>query len=192
VKSTTMLVVAAMTAAGLGCSGAEKPLAPPEATPTEVAPESSTILERPFTAEQIRDAWIEGLAIRIHRWTPEAEAYELWTVVAADQDGVDIDAVNVDGDGTALGEAHVQHSTWVQLRDHATFPADSGRRDAVTRDTPLGRLDGWLYTVQDPSSDLSTEYFFAASLPGAPVSVRVLRDGELVELFEQIERSSPG
>lgn len=191
-KTTTMLVMAAMTVAGLGCSGADNPATPPAATPAPVAPAAPAepaILERPFSAEQIRDEWTEGLQLRIHRWTPAAEAFERWTVVEVDEEGVGIESVIVSADGTPVSEPHLQRSTWVELRDHATFPADSARREPATRETPLGLLDGWLYTVQDPSSDLTNEFFFASSLPGAPIVVRVLRDGELVELFEQVERS---
>jgi hypothetical protein len=36
-----------------------------------------------------------------------------------------------------------------------------------------------------------TEFFFADDLPGAPVTVHVLKDDAVVEIFEQVERSRP-
>lgn len=186
------LVLAAVFACVIGCgSGGEAPPATVDETgPVESAP-APGILEHPFTADQIRDEWVVGLEILIRRWTPEAEAFERWTVVAADADGVDIESLPVDRDGHAIGSPTVRHSGWVELRDHATFPADSGRRERVVRPTPLGELEGWLYTVADPAGGIETEFFFAESLPGAPIWVNVLREGEVVEIFEQVERVKP-
>lgn len=62
---------------------------------------------------------------------------------------------------------------------------------AFRSETPLGELEGWLYTVSDPTTGTVTEFFFADGLPGAPVFVHVLKDGEIVEIFEQIERVRP-
>jgi hypothetical protein len=150
-----------------------------------------TILDRPFTAEQIRDEWIEGFELEVRRWTPAVEVFERWTVVRADDEGVDIRSEVVGDDGSPLRKSTVQTSSWVQLRNHATFPADRATREAVSRETPLGELHGWLYTVTEPATGLVTEFFFADGLPGAPAFVHVLRDGEVVEIFEQIERVRP-
>jgi len=176
----------------LGCGGGEsiptEEAVEPPAPEVESTPEH---LERPFTAEQIRDEWVVGLEIAIRRWSPETEAFELWRVVRADAEGVDIESVAVDSDGVATGAPSVQHSGWVELRNHATFSSDTSSRELVRRPTPLGELEGWLYTVDDPSSGTRTEFFFATSLAGAPVWVHVLRDGEVVEIFEQVERRKP-
>ena len=185
-RPTTLVIAVAIAALGLGCAGTEAPEAEPAAAVGSGEPAS---LETPFTADEIRDEWVEGLEITVRRWTPSAEAHERWTVVAAADVGVDIAAQSVDAGGTAVGEPGLRHSTWVELRDHAAFPADLAARERAVRDTAVGRLEGWLYTVDDPSSGTVNELFFAESLPGAPVEVRVLRDGEVVEIFEQVERS---
>lgn len=145
----------------------------------------------PFTADQIRDEWVEGLEIRIRRWTPAAEAFETWTVVGADDEGVEIESIVYGADGEAAGPPTVQRSTWTQLRDHAAFPAENATREAARRATPLGDHEGWLYTVIDPTTGAVNEFFFAESMPGAPLFVHVFRDSELVEIFEQIERRRP-
>jgi hypothetical protein len=53
-------------------------------------------------------------------------------------------------------------------------------------------LDGWFYTVRDNAHGTVTEYFFADSLPGAPVQLRQTLDGKLVMEMEQVRRSRPG
>lgn len=178
--------VVSMLACAAGSDEPAEPVADPAVGEAE---QTSEILERPFTAEQIRDEWLEGLRITIRKWTPEAEALELWTVVEADAEGVDIESVVLDDSGVGVGETVSHRSGWVELRDHASFPADRATRERVQRETALGKLDGWLYTVADASR--TSEFFFAESLPGAPVFVHVLLDGEVVEVFEQVERISP-
>jgi len=73
----------------------------------------------------------------------------------------------------------------------ALFPADRTRREKVTRDTPLGELEGWLYTVENADAGTVSEFFFAEKLPGAPVHMRVTRDGEVLTEMTQIERHRP-
>jgi len=192
VKRMTVVLVVVGSICALACGAGSEPElvqvtvpAPKEAGPVP------TILDRPFTAEQIRDEWVEGFQLRIRQWTPEAEAIQVWTVVRADGDAVDIKSEVLDENGSVVDEATVQTSSWVQLRDHASFPVDRATREAVVRETPLGELKGWLYTVADPGGATVSEFFFAEKMPGAPVFVHVLRDGELVEIFEQVERSRP-
>jgi len=186
--SVVLLVVVFAVACGAGSE--PDAVVAAEDTAKEVDP-LPALLDRPFTADQIRDEWNEGFELRIRRWTPTAEIFEVWTVVSADADGVDIESKAVDATGAPIGEARVQTSTWAQLRDHASFPVDRATRDSVGRETPLGELQGWLYTVSDPSGGSVTEFFFAKTLPGAPVFVHVLSDGEVVEIFEQVERARP-
>jgi len=112
-------------------------------------------------------------------------------VIASDENGADLESVAIDGEGNEIGEPRVQSSTWTELRDHASFPASLSHREAVARETPLGRLDGWLYTMEDPDAGTVSEFFFANSLPGAPVDYRVTRDGELVSRMQQITRQAP-
>ena len=190
-KSTPCIVLlAALCVVACGTGSEEVVTEATEAPPVKPEP-VITLLERPFSAEQIRDEWVEGFRLKIRRWTPAAEAFEEWTVVGADADGVDIESFVFDGEGGVVTEPSTQRSSWVQLRDHASFPADRAKREAVTRDTFLGELSGWLYVVGDPSGEVVTEFFFAEDLPGAPVTVHVNKGGELVEIFEQIERMRP-
>lgn len=188
--TVTVLVVGAMCV--LACGAGSEPQA---AVETEGVPKEAdalpVLLDRPFTAEQIRDEWTVGFELRVRRWTPAAEVFEVWTVVAADPDGVEIESRVMDEAGEALGDPSSQRSTWVELRDHASFPVDRAIREKISRETPLGELDGWLYTVGEPGGEVATEFFFAETMPGAPVFVHVLKGGDVVEIFEQLERTRP-
>jgi len=155
------------------------------------AAEQSSILPRPFTAEQIRDEWVPGLTIRFRRTTPGEVTLERWTVLAADEDGVAIEFAGIDGAGNPVGRPEVRRAGWVELRDHASFPADRATREEATRETPLGLLDGWLYTVRDDEAGTLTEFFFARKFPGAPVLMRTTRGGDPVLELTQLERVRP-
>ncbi len=191
-KATTALLLGAWTLVALGCGASPEPVSEQvaEQAPIEADP-LPALLDLPFTADQIREEWIEGFQIRVRSWSEDAETFERWTVVGADADGVEIESVEVDENGSPVGEAGVQRSSWVQLRDHASFPADRGRRERVTRATPLGEFEGWFYTVHDADGRTTNEFFFADDLPGAPVFVHLVHDGVPVEIFEQIERFRP-
>lgn len=178
----TMIVVA------VGCGGPDQP----GQTGAELPQPTPIILDPPFTSEQIRDAWVEGLELKIRRQTDGMEVLERWRVIAADADGATIESVVIDAAGTAVSEPRAQTSSWDELRDHAAFPADRVRREAVNRETALGAFDGRLYTVTDPESGTVSEYFFADAFPGAPLVMRVVKDGEVVAQFEQIERGRFG
>lgn len=147
-------------------------------------------LPRPFTAEQIRDAWVEGLTLELRRVMQEGESRERWTVVSADAEGALIEFTPVDAQGQATGESRRQRSTWNELRDHATFPAATANRTEATRETALGQYDGWLYTVTDAAQGTVTELFFARALPGAPLEMKVTRAGRTVMEMTQVSRSN--
>lgn len=185
---TKYMILLAGVICVLACSAGSDASGEPVAEPAPLEIETPEILDRPFTAEQIRDEWVDGLRITIRKWAPEAEAYELWTVVQTDAEGVDIESVVLDDGGAAAGEAVSHRSGWIELRDHASFPADRATRERVSRETALGELDGWLYTVAGPDASRTSRFFFAESLPGAPVFVHVLQSGEVVEIFEQVAR----
>ncbi len=195
VKRMILVLVCVGATFALGCGASPAPAtAESVETAVEIPKEAGpvpSLLDRPFTAEQIRDEWIEGFQLRIRQWTPETEVLEVWTVVRVDADTVDIESKAEGADHGVTSESRVETSSWVQLRDHASFPADRATREMVSRETPLGELRGWLYTVTDPKSGVVTEFFFAEELPGAPVFVHVLREGEVVEIFEQIGRHRP-
>ncbi len=182
-------------------SACDRPAPAPE--PAAAAPEpavplpapvvsSPEFLEAPFTAEEIRDEWIPGFTLEMQMSSPQGDELQRWTVVGADAEGVDIEYAALDPVGNVVGAPKVRHAGWTELRDHASFPASRATRQEVTRSTPLGELDGWLYTVRgEGDPEQVTEFFFARSLPGAPVEMTVTKGGEVVSGLAQIRRQRP-
>jgi hypothetical protein len=170
----------------LGCSSTADREPSPEPVATDTA--ANAYLPRPFTADQIRDAWSEGLTLRIRQTTPDDAQLQQWTVVATDEDGAEIEYAIVDASGNVLPEPRVERSSWLELRDHATFATETATRERVSRETSLGLHEGWLYVNEDPETGTVTEFFFADAFPGAPVWARTARDGELVVEMEQLDR----
>ena len=156
-----------------------------------VDPAEPEILERPFTAEEIRDEWVTGLILMVRRSDPEGIVIERWTVIETDDDGADIEYVTTDDSGNPTGEPSIKRSTWGELRDHAAFPATHASRDWVKRSTQIGELEGWLYRVSNPDTTAVQEFFFAEKVPGAPVQMRIFDGDSTIYEFEQFMRMRP-
>lgn len=182
-----------------GCSEPSpdaSPASPPPATgeasaSPQLDPDDPTLLARPFTAEQIRADWPVGLEIRIENITPDGGSLERWRVLEADEEGALIEYATLDPAGEVLGEPRAVRSTWTELRDHASFPAATTTRESLVRETSLGKVEGWLYTLRDDDSGTVTEMFFGKGMAGAPVETLVSREDELILAMRQLERTSP-
>ena len=166
--STRWWLAPMVVVVALGCAG--------EPAPPEPATETRT-LEPPFTAEQIRDEWQPGLTIVFHFLFPDRQEWQRWTVVEADAETAVIQYLPLDAQGQPAGPPEHAPSRWVELRDHALFPAADARRERVSRETALGTFEGWLYTVDDSGAETTSSFFFADELPGAPLWMET-RSGE--------------
>jgi hypothetical protein len=190
-RSAWLVPLLLLTACGSdpGASRQEvEPTPVPAAEAADRDPGDPTLLMTPFTAEEIRAAWVEGLQLSLNRTGPDGPELQRWTVVGADAEGVDIAYQSLDPSGAAGGQPVVQRSSWSELRDHASYPADRASRQRTRRETPLGTLEGWLYTVRDQETGTVTELFFADELPGAPVEMITREDGEVVSKLQQVAR----
>jgi len=174
----------------LGCGGGESPVEHAEAV-VDLSPDDPSILMRPFSDEEIRDEWIPGFRLLMRRTSPEGTQIERWTVVSADDEGVEIEYATLLDDGSVEGEPKIARSGWVELRDHASFPAAHSTREWVSRKTALGNFEGWLYRVADPDAAVVNEFFFVPELPGAPVHMRTLEGDATVFELEQTARLRP-
>ena len=76
----------------------------------------------PYTAEQIRDEWQEGLEIVTHDTTPDGETWSRTTVREWSTDSVVFSAQQLDEGLEPVGEEKVGSATWVELQNHARFP----------------------------------------------------------------------
>jgi len=184
----------------LGCGGVEGPADSPgtgnaidaaaaTAPAPDLEPGDPSLVRRPFTAEEIRGEWVEGFRLLIRRTTPEGASVERWTVVSADDEGAEIEYAALDEDNNVT-ESAVRRATWVEVRDHASFPAATATREWVTRSTGLGTYDGWLYRVSGDGGAVE-EYFFVPSLPGAPVQMKIVTGDHTVFELEQVARLRP-
>ncbi len=179
-----------------GCDTAPTPSpanTPPEtdAVAGSAPPAQAELLPTPFTADKIRDEWVEGLTLVMHTRTSGGESWDRWTVVTSDPEGADIEFAPIDAEGNAAGETKTERTAWTALRDHAKYPTDVATREEATRETALGQLDGWLYRVQDQATGSETELFFARQFPGAPIEMRMSKDGVVALEMTQVERQHP-
>jgi hypothetical protein len=131
------------------------------------APTTPRMAPTPFTAAQIRDATKAGRTYRFREEAPGQEPGE-WTLtfVKVDKAGAEI----------ATGDKPPTRVTWEQLRRHAEFDAKSvtTRDERVT--VPGGTFDCVVYVVQ--KKDETSTYYFAKTLPGAPVLYFTEKAGE--------------
>ena len=174
----------------LGCGGGASPVEQMEPI-VDLDPDDPTILMRPFSAEDIREEWVPGFRLLMRRTSPEGTRVERWTVISADDEGVEIEYATIAEDGSVEGDPSVVRSTWVELRDHASFPAAHSTREWVSRSAMLGEFEGWLYRVTEPGAATVQEFFFVPSLPGAPVQMRILEGETVVFELEQTARLRP-
>ena len=192
---SVLLCVAVVVVGAVACAP-EPPdaveLAPTEPPAPVVTPGPTVtpipMLDAPFSPEQIRDEWVVGLSIRLRRLAMDQESAEQWSVVDADENGCDLRFETFTEDGELTGRV-VRHSSWVELRDHAVWPASIASRERGSHTTALGTYDGWWYEVYNDQSGTTTRLFFADELPGAPAWMRQTRDGETVMELEQVARS---
>lgn len=123
----------------------------------------------PFTADQIRDATKAGRTYKYKIETAGQPTGErVMTFVKVDATGADLVT-----DGGAP-----THVTWEELRQHAEFPKPvvTTREEKTT--TPAGTFDCVVYIVQSPGENRT--FYFAKSLPGAPVLFFTEKDGKRV------------
>ena len=176
----------------IGCDGGGGGLDQQAEAIVDLDPDDPSILMRPFSADEIRDEWIPGFRLLMRRSFPEQTLIERWTVVSADDEGVEIEYATILNDGSVEGKPTIARSGWVELRDHAAFPAAHSTRVWVSRSTALGDFEGWLYRVAEPGAAVVIEFFFVPELPGAPLHMRTLEGDATVFELEQTARLRPG
>ncbi|MEM6706942.1 MAG: hypothetical protein AAF690_29825, partial [Acidobacteriota bacterium] len=83
------------------------------------------MLPTPFTAEQIRDAWQEGLEVWATVKTQGVEGVSVTTVESWSPERVKTCEQGRSAAGEPIGTKACSEATWDDLRRHAIFPADS-------------------------------------------------------------------
>ena len=147
-------------------------------------------LPTPFSAQQIRDGCPAGRTIRIREELPGASpSFRGIRFLEADERGAEQEFQATDADGIPVGEPSRRHSTWLELQQHASQPADATTVQEVTLDLPFGPFDCWLYAVRRLESEL--RFWFAKELPGMPVQVEEWTDGSLAGRSLMIANEMP-
>ena len=176
-----VLAIVAATAA-MGCGSApprEVKTETPEIDTTQEAvpppdPEplakKGPVLAAPFTWEQIRAATKSGRTYRYRVEMPGKPARErLLTFTKVDDDGCEI----------FTGSGEPKRKGWVSLQKDEEFPKERSKTYEESIKIPGGKFDCVVYEVRGKDGEVST-YYFAKSLPGAPVLFWSEVDGKRV------------
>lgn len=125
------------------------------------------LLAAPFTWEQIRAATKNGRRYRYRVEVPGKPPKErVLTFTKVDENGAEI---------VAGGDAP-KRMGWTALQKDAEFPKDRAKVYEESVKLPGGKFDCVVYEVRGTEGEVWT-YFFAKSLPGAPVLFWTEQDG---------------
>ena len=129
------------------------------------------VASAPFTWEQIRAATKNGRTYRYRVEVPGKPPKErVLTFTKVDENGAEI---------FAGGDAP-RRMGWPQLQKDAEFPRDKVTTREESVKLPGGKFDCVVYEVTGSNGEVWT-YFFAKSLPGAPVLFYTEQDGKRIK-----------
>ena len=165
----------------IGCGGSAPPpkTEAPEIDTTQTAvppPDPEPIAKKgpvypaPFSWEEIRAATKAGRTYRYRVEMPGKPARErVLTFTKVDDDGCEI----------FTGSGEPKRKGWVALQKDEEFPKDRSKTYEESIKIPGGKFDCVVYEVRGKDGEVST-YYFAKSLPGAPVLFWSEVDGKRV------------
>ena len=170
----------AVAAAAVACGSAPPPKTEtPEIDTTQEAvppPDPEPIVKKgpvypaPFSWEEIRAATKAGRTYRFRVEMPGKPARErVLTFTKVDDDGCEIFG----------GTGEPKRRGWVALQKDEEFPKDRVKAYEESIKIPAGKFDCMVYEVRGKDGEVST-YYFAKSLPGAPVLFWSEVDGKRV------------
>lgn len=132
----------------------------------------------PFTAAEIRDGCPAGRTMRLRtERRGEPSSGRLIRFVEVDADGALQEVQQLDGRGRPVGDPVTHRSSWLDLQEHASYPAATLTIEEATIELEFGRLATLLYRVRGAAGE--ERFWFARDLPGMPVRYEAL-DGDAV------------
>jgi hypothetical protein len=147
-------------------------------------------LPTPFSADQIREGCPAGRTSRIREEEAgQPPSFRRIRFLEADEHGAEQEFQATDAGANPVGEPSRRHSTWLELQQHASQPADATTVDEVTLDLPFGSFACWLYVAERPEAEL--RFWFAKELAGMPVQVEEWTDGALAGRSLMIANEMP-
>ncbi len=125
-------------------------------------------LPTPFTAAEIRGGCPPGRTLRYRLERADAEPeIRVTRYLDGDAEGASQESWLESTDGTVLAEPEAGRATWLELQEHASFPAATTVRTEEELTTPAGTFACWRYDRTD--DDGTWRFWFARGLPGQPV-----------------------
>jgi len=166
------------------------------------APESSEEARRlrpdhaptPFTADEIREACPEGRTdtYRIELRSEKPAKYTL-KFLKCDREGAEVESTNIPEDGKP--KTTKDRQAWVDFQTQASFLEIDTKITDETIETPAGKFECRVYTVQKREGDPAVvRMYFAKKLPGHPVKMTSEENGKIVftmTLLEHKEGKAP-
>ena len=98
----------------------------------------------------------------------------------------DLDAITA-GLDEVVGTVQQIRRTWEQFQAHASYPKPLTTITRTSVTVPAGEYAVQLYEVGDGRGSLKNRVWFADELPGAPIKMESLKDGEVSYLMELLE-----
>jgi hypothetical protein len=139
----------------------------PVATPAEPL-RKGPVYAAPFSADEIRAATKAGRTYRFRVEVPGKKPRErVLTFTKVDESGAEIFS----------GSGEPKRVGWPTLQRHSEWPKDKVKTREETVKLPAGKFDCMVYEVRDDDGEVST-YYFARTLPGAPVLFYTEQDGK--------------
>lgn len=154
---------------------------PEDTDPTHLTLEGMRLWDHPFSAVALREGLPVG-TMDVWRIEQAGQPTLIRTsrIVAADAHTATFSALHVRADdGLVHGDPSEYTARWEELRDHASFPADSVTRTVGPVTVPAGTFEGPRFEAARDASSVEV-FHFAQDLPGPPVSYTRTDGGELV------------
>ena len=141
----------------------------------------------PFSAEEIREASPSGHFAVFLVEAEGADSFRLvseFTKVTAEM--AEFRGWRESMEGVVIGELMTASATWAELQAHASFPENQTEISEGMVEVPAGSYACWIYSIKGEDGKLK-EMAFAKKLPGPPVSMRILANGNVVYSMKLVE-----
>jgi len=145
---------------------------------------------RPYTARQIRAAYPVGTVLTYSHWSPKGVKRTRSQVVSSLAERVEFEDCNLDESGQPGDPPTRWSASWVDLRNHATFPRNATNIHDERIKVGAGTFDCWHYIVQTDQGE--RHFYFAKEKAGAPVRFETWKEGVVVSKTTLEEATIPG
>lgn len=145
---------------------------------------------RPYTARQIRAAYPTGTVLTYLHWSPTTVKRTRSQVLNCGAERVEFEDYTLDESGKPGGQPTRWSASWLELRNHATFPGSTTTiRDERVK-VGAGTFDCWHYIVKTDQGE--RHFYFAKEKAGAPIRFETWKEGVVVSKTTLEEATIPG